>query len=115
MRQVIPDQISLAHKLPPLDTLRQTEQPAAKKSIRHSPIAHGASAQSHKSQASSKQSGDKSRDTDAANNTSSTSLRAADPHVMAQATKATTAPIKGPTTASKDATATTARAFLSRT
>ncbi len=108
MRQVAFNQFSLADDFPSLDTLRQPEQPAAKKSTRHSPIAHGASAHSQKSQASSKKSGNKSRDADAANKTSSTSSRAQNPQVMAQAT---TAPIKGPTTASKDATATTARAF----
>ena len=98
------NQISLADDFPPLGMLRQPEQPAAKKSTRHSPIAHGASAHTHAS--SKKSANNKSGDTDAANKTSSTSLRAADPQVIAQAT---TASIKGPTTASKDAT--TARAF----
>ena len=103
-RQVAFAKISLADNFPPLDTLRQTEQPAAKKSTRHSPIAHGASAYSQKSQASSKKSGNKKR-ADAANNTSSTSLRAGDPQVIAQAT---TAAVKGATAALKDGKATSA-------
>ena len=103
-RQVAFAKISLADNFPPLDTLRQTEQPAAKKSTRHSPIAHGASAYSQKSQASSKKSGNKKR-ADAANNTSSTSLRARDPQVIAQAT---TAAVKGATAALKDGKATSA-------
>ena len=50
MRQVAFNQFSLADDLPSLDTLRQTEQPAEKNSTRHSPVAHGASAHTHKSQ-----------------------------------------------------------------
>ena len=40
MRQVLSNQISLTNKPSLSDTLRQTEQPAAKKSTGHSPIAH---------------------------------------------------------------------------
>ena len=53
--QLASNQTSLAGDFPPLSTLRQTEQSAAKKSTRHSPITHGASAHTHKSQASFKQ------------------------------------------------------------
>ena len=49
MRQVAANEFSLADDFPSLDTLRQTEQPAAKKSTRQSPIAHGASAHTHTS------------------------------------------------------------------
>ena len=91
-RQLASNQISLADDLPPLGVLKQPEQPAAKKSTRHSPIAHGASAHTH---ASSKKSAS-NKSADAANKTSSTSLRAAHPQVIAQATtKATSAPDNG--------------------
>ncbi len=99
MRQVAANQFSLADDFSSLGTLRQTEQPAAKKSTRHSPIAHGASAHTH---ASSKKSAN-NKSADAANKTSSTSLRAADPRVIAQATKATSAHDKGSTAATKSA------------
>ena len=82
MRQVAFSQFSLADDFPSLDTLRQTEQPAARKSTRHSPIAHGASSHSQKSQASSKKSAN-NKSADAANKTSSTSFNLPDPDARA--------------------------------